>query len=202
LAGVRRVVLLPTENETRYLKAGRRIREQLAAELKSTGLFQVIAPPVEAFGHCETHLVAHDGLPEDLLVDMARRFNADGVLISAVTDYHPYSPPRVGVTVHLINTRDARTLVTVDGMWDARDAAVAAYAQQVSRTLTSASGAEISPRMVIDTPAYFELLVARQVAASFAPPLPPAAEGGPGHGGIIADRINWLRGVWWNRQRR
>jgi hypothetical protein len=166
-AGVRRILLLPTENETEYLDAASRIREHLATELRATGLFEVVSPPEEAFGDCDPHLLAQGTVPAHLLLEMAHRFNADGVLLSVLTQYHPYAPPRLGVTVHLVSTREGATLVTVDGTWDARNEDVAAYAQQFACELSLPDGADAAPEAVLHTPAYFEKLVARQIATTF-----------------------------------
>ncbi len=172
-AGMRRVVVLPTENETSLVQVDRRFREALATELRALGLFEVIAPSVEAFGCFPRHVLAQGELPPELVLQMARQFNADGLLLSSLKEYRPYQPPRIAATVHLVSTRDAVTLVSVDGTWDARDAAVGAYAQQYARQVSLPGGPAVPPDAVLYTPAYFEKLVAGQIAAAFAPPPPP-----------------------------
>jgi hypothetical protein len=164
---VRRVVLLPTENDTTYAEAAKRFRAGLAAELRATGVFEVVAPPEESLGDCPVRTVAECALPPRLLLEMAMRFNADAVLLSCLTAYHPYSPPRIGATVHLVSTREAATLVSVDGLWDGRNAATAMAARDFVGRLALSDGGRDGDA-VLQTPAYFEKLVAWQIAHAFA----------------------------------
>jgi hypothetical protein len=184
---VRRVVLMPTENETTHGEAGRRFRESLAAELRAQGLFEVIAPPEGVFGECPLHTVAGGAIPPQLLLDMALQFNADGVLFSCLTAYHPYAPPRIGATVHLVTTREAATLVSVDGLWDARNEAITESAQDFAEHLALPGGTS-GPDTILHAPTYFEKFVAWQIACAFAGPTPGA--GAPAETGSDVESQN------------
>ena len=49
----------------------------------------------------------------------------DGILVGAITQYHPYPPPRIGMTLQLISPYEAVVVASVDGLWDARRKVVA-----------------------------------------------------------------------------
>ena len=164
--GIRRVVVLPVENHTRYVDGADQFCANLANELRATGLFEVVQLPPAPYD-CPTSTVLEGTFPEPLLVDLAQRFQADGVLFVTVTEYHPYFPPKLAATVHLVNTEEAVTVATVDGVWDGRDEALArtaqAYSCQLSPTYTI-------PRcdFVLHSPDLFQKFVAHQIAASLA----------------------------------
>jgi hypothetical protein len=101
------------------------------------------------------------------LHELALGYSADGVVFSSLRDYHPYSPPRIAATVHLVGTHDAATLVSVDGVWDAQNEAVAKMAHEYAGLLTPTHETGRSD-IVLHTPAYFEKFVAGQLARAFA----------------------------------
>jgi len=165
--GIRRVVLLPTEHEPTQAAAAERLRTALTSEIRATGLFEVIAPPIEEFGCWDNSNLAYGWVSAEVLGELSLRYSADGVIFSSLGDYHPYSPPRIAATVHLVGIREAATLVSVDGTWDARNESVSRTALQYSNVLAP------SERMgradiVLQTPVYYEKFVANQVAYAFA----------------------------------
>ena len=163
---VRRVVLLPAETQTRYADEAERFRANLASELRATGLFEVVELPPYAF-ECPSTAVLHGTFPEHLLVDLARRFQADALLFTNVTQYQPYAPPRIGAKVHLVSTKQAITLATVDGVWDARDESLACEARAFYAQISSAHSV---PRceLVLQSPDLFQKFVARKIAGALA----------------------------------
>jgi hypothetical protein len=165
--GVRRVVLLPMEHRPTQSEAAERFRAALAAELRATGLFEVVAPPVTEFGCWDSSNLTYGWVSTSVLNELSLRYSVDGVVFLSLRDYHAYSPPRIATTVHLVGTRDAATLVSVDGIWDARNGAVSDMAKEYAQLLapTRETG---RPDMVLHTPAYFEKFVAGQLAHAFA----------------------------------
>jgi len=165
--GVGRVVLLPTEHHPSQSEAAERFRTALASELRATGLFEVVAPPVTEFGCWDSSNLTYGWVPTSILRELSLRYSADGVVFSSLRDYHPYSPPRIAATVHLVGTRDAATLVSVDGVWDARNEAVSKMTQEYAGLLSPTHETR-RPDIVLHTPSYFEKFVAGQIAHAFA----------------------------------
>lgn len=175
---VRRVLVLPIECEGNPAAAAR-FRVALAAELQAAGLFEVVAPPVDACLPAPCHPPSSGRFDESFLAEMARLWQVDAVMYARLTDYHAYWPPRIGVTLHLVEVREATCLASVDGMWDARDAATGAHAA-FEQTTQTASAVLCDPELVLLSPRYYENYVACQVTAALAgklpPPLPPVIE--------------------------
>jgi hypothetical protein len=167
---VRRVIVLPMEHPPQDLVAADRVRQAMAAELQKTGRFEVLCPPEDYFT-CWRDDSLLRGIPTaELLADLARHFAVDGVVFSSLRDYDVYGLPRISVVVHLVCTYNGMTLASVDGQWDAQDAAVAsraiAYAQhkQASHRLGDA-------QMILKTPSWYERFVATELAGLlFLPP--------------------------------
>ncbi len=160
---VRRVVVLPMEHPPQDLGAAQRVRQAMAAALQKTGHFEVLFPPDDYFtGWRDDSLVR--GIPAaELLADLTRHFAVDGVVFSSLREYDVYGLPRISVVVHLVCTYNGMTLASVDGQWDAQDAAVAsraiAYAQH-----NHASHRLGDARMILKTPSWYERFVARELA--------------------------------------
>lgn len=165
--GVRRVVLLPTEHQPTQAEAAERFRTTLASELRATGLFEVVAPPLSEFGCWESSNLAYGWVSTSVLNELALGYSADGVVFSSLRDYHPYAPPRIAATVHLVGTHDAVTLASVDGVWDAQNDAVEEMALEYAGLLSPADETG-RPEVVLHTPAYYEKFVASQLTSAFA----------------------------------
>jgi len=165
--GIRRVVLLPVEHKPSESKAAERFRDALASELRATGLFEVVAPPTTEFGCWDPSNLTYGWVSASTLQELTFAYSADGVIFSSLRDYHPYSPPRIAATVHLVGTRNATTLASVDGVWDARNEDITKMAQEYAGQLTPTD--EVGrPDIVLHTPAFFEKFVASQLAHAFA----------------------------------
>jgi len=159
--GIRRVILLPAENQTRYLDAGEQFRAHFANELRAAGLFEVVELPMNS-PSCPSSVVRQGTFPEHMLVNLTRQFQADAVLFVSINDYHPYSPPKIGATVHLVSTGEAITLASVDGIWDANDEALASEAQGYYHQLSQIN---TLPRceLILHSPDLFQRFVARKI---------------------------------------
>jgi hypothetical protein len=94
-----RIAIVPFFNLTQEpaeVVDGRRFALAYFSELQKTPGFEVV--PV---GVVETAILEHQipmSGPDDAL-QLARILNVDAVVIGAVTDFHPYYPPRIGLQV-------------------------------------------------------------------------------------------------------
>jgi hypothetical protein len=119
--------------------------------------------------YCPSSVALQGTFPEHLLVALHRQFQADAVLFVNINEYHPYSPPKLGATVHLVSTYEAITLASIDGIWDARDEALAlearAYCHQLSQINTL-------PRcdLILHAPDLFQRFVARKIVTVLSAP--------------------------------
>ncbi len=79
----------------------------LAGELAKKGGFRVVRPST-----VEKSL-APDESPYTDPIGLAGRLNADAIVAAAVTEYDPYDPPRLGLSIQLLRTQ-ARPLEAVE----------------------------------------------------------------------------------------
>lgn len=127
-SGIRRILLVPLGNESIYPHATFEIQEALAARLQCAGRFEVVLarPDTPA---CRDAVRASGRFDEAELIALADQHNADAIVFGTITQYQPYAPPRVGLSLRLISPGDGVLIASVDGLWDARDQAVAEQAR-------------------------------------------------------------------------
>lgn len=189
-SSVRRILLVPLVNESTYPQAILEIQESLAARMQCGGRFEVVLATPDSHPACFDALRSDGHFDEVELIDLAMDYNVDAVLFGAITQYVPYTPPRVGLSLRLISPANGSLIASVDGLWDSRERAVADQARcYASLTLTEGptlAGSDIA----IDSPAVFrrfachyavEALVnpVQTPAISFDPNQPPPPNGGP-----------------------
>jgi hypothetical protein len=168
-----RVLLMPLANETPFLAAGEDIRKALAAEFQCLGMFEVVmAPPNPA--ECDAKLVHTTGrFNEADLVRLAREFRTDGILVGVVTQYHPYPPPRIGLTLHLISASRGVEVASVQGIWDARDRRLAEEAKIYFRkTIFPRLNPSQESDVGLESPLLYARFVCNQAAQALVSPGP------------------------------
>lgn len=176
-----RVLLMPLANESGYLNAGEEIRVALAAELQSQARFEVVmAPPNPELTNAQlVHL--HGRFNEAAMVALARTFKVDGIIMGALTQYHPYAPPRIGLSLQMVSPSEAVVVASVDGLWDARNKRIAdeakGYYHQTNHPYLLISR---ETDLALTSPQLYQRFVCHQVAASLANPPPPAPPGADG----------------------
>src|SRR6266849_3413260 len=187
LASVSRVLILPLANESPFPHVAEEIRSALAAELQTCGAFEVVVAP----HHLElpvTPAVHVDGrFSEEAMLELAHAFRVDGVLLGSVTHYHPYSPPRIGLTLQLISPGLAMVVASVDGLWDARDRVLADqartyYRQSFNPLLALAEGDLPPPEgdLALSSPQLYQRFVCHQVTQALTRPAAPVPPPPPG----------------------
>jgi hypothetical protein len=185
-SSIRRVLVMPLTNESPYPLAADELRTALVAELQQGGRLDVIVSPPHTPEIASAAVRLQGQFDENTLVSLGNAFQADAVLCGAVTHYHPYTPPRVGLSLRLISTAESVVVASIDGVWDARDADVTTaartyYAAEIAdeRNVACCDAVLRSPRL------YHKFVssdVARAMLAALntPPPVPPT-EIAPAH---------------------
>ena len=89
----------------------------ISTRLRQAGLFEVIDLTDDSVPPCDIEAVAKGQYPTAILVHAYHQHSADAVLFGAVHEYNPYGPLSVGLTLHLVDTREAVTNASVGGHW-------------------------------------------------------------------------------------
>jgi len=98
LADMGLVAVLPFQNRTGVPFDGDEFANILASELLKSGVSRVVRP---------AQLQQPGEMPRSVTdaIRLARRARADYVLACAITDYDPYDPPRVAVSVQILRVQ-------------------------------------------------------------------------------------------------
>jgi hypothetical protein len=176
---VARVLLLPLDNETTFPKASEEVRKALAAELQQMGRFEVVPAPPDVHARLSGEIRYEGRFNEAVMIQLARIFRADVIVLGTLSHYHPYPQPRIGLTLQAVSPGDCKVVASVDGLWDAAQPAVKArarafYAQGRAHPLhpglTDNEG--FAGDLALASPALFQRFVCNEAASVLVQPPP------------------------------
>ena len=168
---IRRIVVMPFANQMSagFPKIGDELQAGLAAEMQRAGRFEVVVatridPAVRAQDLFQT------GQFDELeVLRIAREYQADAVLFANVTQYQPYVPPRIGLSLMLIFPAEGTVIASASGLWDAREATTAAQAQAYFKRTQNFPRSLMGAERVTESPNVFQRFVCQQIAVSMTP---------------------------------
>ncbi len=169
-SSIQRVVLMPIANQTAYPKVADEIQSNLAAELQRAGRFDIVVATREDPGAKARDIFGSGSFDEIELLRIAREYQAQAVLFGQVTQYHPYNPPRVGLSLLMVHPAEGIVIATSDGLWDARETETAAQAKQHYGQSLSWPQNMLGADRVLESPDVFQRFVSQQIATSLVPP--------------------------------
>ena len=164
---------MPLANQTAYPKVADEMQTNLAAELQRAGRFDIVVATREDNGARARDVFARGQFDEVELLRVAREYQAEAVLFGQVTQYHPYNPPRVGLSLLMISPAEGIVIASSDGLWDAREAGTAEQAKQNFKQSLSWPQSVVGADRVLESPDVFQRFVSYQVAQSLVPPSMP-----------------------------
>ena len=166
---VRRIVLMPLANQTAYPHVIDEMRDNLAAEIQRAGRFEIVVATYDDPGARSHDVFANGQFNELDVLRVAREYSADAVLFANVTQYHPYSPPRIGISLLLVSPAEGVAIASLSGLWDAREANTAAHAQTYFKQTQNWSRSLLGSERVIESPDVFQRYVCQQVSVALYP---------------------------------
>jgi len=117
---IRRVVVLPLMNPSRYSDAGPLVTETLCGELRKAGVFHI--QPVSQWQLAEmvhqTGVVLPRAPNDHELGLIAKATGADAIVVGTVTQYMPYRPMVLGIRVRMVRAADKEVIWAVDEVYD------------------------------------------------------------------------------------
>jgi hypothetical protein len=160
---LRRVVLVNLSDEAAQPDVAAGMTEALYRALQDRGIFQVErlrgGHPVESLlqkGRQGPFALAD-------LEEIRQLLHCDAVLLGSLTAFQPYPRMQIGLVLRLLDLRSAKTVWSVDLVWDARDKDVQAA---LRRSLRDRVGREYEPldwQIGTISPDVFEKFVAHEV---------------------------------------
>ncbi len=118
--GMRRVLVLPVAGER--IDEGLRadMTRALLAELGALGRFRAIGLPPGAQDWKALYPTERRGrLDTKVVVELGRRYGADGILLVRVTSFRPYKPPVLGLAAALVSVHTGAILWSAETVHDA-----------------------------------------------------------------------------------
>lgn len=183
---VKRVVLMPMANQTAFAQASAELQQNLAAELQRAGRFDVVMETEEDSTARSRDVFARGSFDELELLRIAREHDAQAILFGLVTQYHPYPPPRVGLSLIMISPGEGVAIASADGLWDAREAETAHQAQAYLHQKLNWRQSLMGVDRALESPDVYQRFVCQQVAMSLNPP----GGGGPANSGVLPQLSN------------
>ena len=170
---VQRVVLMPLANQSAFPRVAEELQTNLAAELQRAGRFDIVVATHDDPGARSHDVFARGQFDEIELLRIAREYQAQAVLFGTVTQYHPYSPPRVGLSLLMISPGEGIVIASSDGLWDGREAGTAAQAKNYYKQTLDWPQSVLGADRVLESPDVFQRFVCQQIAHTLTPPAEP-----------------------------
>lgn len=175
---IQRVLVMPFGNRSSYPQVPEQIRTALAAELQQAGRFEIVVAPLDVEATSSKEVLSTGRFDELEALRISRRYQAQAILYGVVTQYHPYSPPRIGVSLLMVSPAEAVVVASVDGLFDSREqSTVDAAADYYDRTQSFPLSLLGSDR-VTESPDVFRRFVSHEIAKSLASLAAPSAPPG------------------------
>jgi hypothetical protein len=167
---VKRVLVMPLANQTAFAHASTELQANLAAELQRAGRFDVVVATQEDAGARAREIFSKGTFDELELLRIAREYDAQAVLFGQVTQYHPYAPPRVGISLVMVSPAEGVAIASADGLWDAREMTTARQAHGYLQQRLSWRQGLLGVDRALESPDVYQRFVCQQIATSLHPP--------------------------------
>jgi len=162
--GFARIAILRLENATRTEKLEPMVRTALAAAMRSGCPGEVVDIGDQVNQACELDAVLRNGYPLQLLAETWRGFQADGVIFARIDDFNPYQPMSMGITMHLVDTRNASLIRSLNHHWSLSDERTR---RDYSRWLKQRFPEAESIDLYLASPSVFVEFIMQRIAAQF-----------------------------------
>jgi hypothetical protein len=170
-SSVQRIVVMPLANQTAFPKVTDELQANLAAELQRAGRFDIVVATRDDPGARAQDIFRGGQFDELELLRVAREYQAQAVLFANVTQYHPYAPPRVGMSLLLVSPAEGVAIASAEGLWDARETTTALQAQAFYKQSLNWPQSLMGADRILESPDVYQRFVCQQMASSLSPPL-------------------------------
>ncbi|MCF6154403.1 MAG: hypothetical protein E3K36_03950 [Candidatus Brocadia sp.] len=123
---LRRVLLLPFEDNVDRDAIIDEVTEAFAVELRKIGNFEVVVPSGNNALLTTEHGIWDKGsIDLTTLLTLRKNYDADAIVFGNITHYRPYEPMLLGVKVGMISTDTGDVVWSADGVFDSNENEVA-----------------------------------------------------------------------------
>ena len=161
---IRRVVVMPVANRSDSPQLPEQMQRALVAELQRNGRFEVLMAKNDSEDPHTDDVFSGGKFDEDKLLKISHRYNAQGVLLAKITEYHPYTTPRIGLSLLLVSPAEAVVIAATDGLWDLREAQTQSRARNYVQQNLDFGESLFDTGRVMSSPHNFQRFVAYELA--------------------------------------
>ncbi len=163
--GLRRVALLPFEGEELDEVQARSIQGAFHLELGRAAPYELVRlTPADVAEVEDSEPYRRGAYDPRTLLELARRFRLDGVMIATVTQLDVYPPQLLSLELDLVSCETGAVIWTSSLQMDASDALVRRHMADFQRTQANAGDWEDGVRLTLISPTHFARFAASEVA--------------------------------------
>ena len=150
LQTVRRILVLPLQVGEGVDVDPQMMREIFVRELNLLQRFQVESLPLGADQETEINrALKHGEVSVPALVELAKQYNIDGVVVGRITSYKPYLPPHVGLEARMFSLHTGSWVWIADATFDTNSASCMQDVRHYAATAVEAGDYEEDPARLI-----------------------------------------------------
>lgn len=162
----KRVLILESGMTKGRYSAAEKLIAELSAQIRSQGVFQVIAPTDVRLRSYPDDIV-RGRFDEREIAELSRRYNADAVALVRVNEIRAYAPLRTSVTMAIIDSHDSIVTFAVDGNWDTANLGLQSEFQTyVANHSPPTPNSGVTPSIHLESPNYLFAFVASQITGA------------------------------------
>ncbi|MCY2925083.1 MAG: hypothetical protein NT031_06520 [Planctomycetota bacterium] len=170
LAGVGRAVLVEPPSDPSTAAVARDVTQALSREMAGRQIFQVdLATPGET-GLDAAALDGRHTISLEQMKTLRDALRCDVVILTVMTEFHPYPRMRMGLRMQMLDLRAGRLLWSLDHVWDGTEEATTQRIQRYHTTRTPGMADPLEWRVALVSPKAFGEFVAADVARTLSPP--------------------------------
>jgi hypothetical protein len=155
---------MPIHNETDSSHAAEEARNALCTELQQLGRFEVIPAPPEVCVEFSQMIRENGRFNELVMIQLARQFRADAIIMGTLSQFSPYNPVRMGLVLQVVSPGDGMVVASVDGMWDSANPWIAQRARNYYEAYCRGRDKPLTANLVLDSPRLYQRFVCSEAA--------------------------------------
>jgi hypothetical protein len=163
---LRRVAVLPFQNETAYPEEADAVAEALLDEVRKSGRFEAFPLRLRAEEDAGEVARRRGEFRKELLMELRTSHGADAALFGVITAYSPYLPPRLGVKLELVSTRTGEVAWSAEGLLDAAEARTTEDMKRYYKESAPEGGSLYDWQLLLYSPQRFLRYACQRLAAT------------------------------------
>ncbi len=165
---VHRIMVLPFKEADGVDANTESVRSAFLNELLKLRRFDIVPLPDGAVDHVQMYdSLTHGKYAKEVLVELASRYQVDGVLAGRVTSYRAYEPVNLGISFRLYSLHTGTVVWAADALYDMSDMSVSEDLEHYAKSFTAKEASLHSWRMHSMSPAKYASYVSHRMVRTW-----------------------------------